>query len=316
VNGQPDRATGREWDAEQAVPASLAARLVGAQFPGLRGAPVELLATGWDNTVYLVGGQWVFRFPRREVALPGLQREVAALPRLAPLLPLPIPVPELIGTPDGAYPWPFWGARPVPGTELAESGLRGAALVRAAAGVGAFLRALHEPGLAARAGLTGLGLPVDPMRRADPRSRMAPARERLGRLAGRNAWEPDPAIERLFAAAGRLGAPLDPPVVTHGDLHARHLLVGPDGAAAGVIDWGDLCLADPAVDLSLAYGGFAGPARAALLAEYGPVGAERELRARVLAVSLCAALAEYALSDNRERLLQESLAGLRRAVSG
>jgi hypothetical protein len=35
----------------------------------------------------------------------------------------------------------------------------------------------------------------------------------------------------------------------------------------------------------------------------------------VLAVSLCASLADYALLDGRERLLRESLAGLRRAVS-
>jgi aminoglycoside phosphotransferase (APT) family kinase protein len=82
-----------------------------------------------------------------------------------------------------------------------------------------------------------------------------------------------------------------------------------------VIDWGDLCLADPAVDLSLAYGAFAGPARAALLAAYGPVPPARELAARVLAVSLCAALAEYAADEDRPVLLAESLAGLRRAVT-
>jgi aminoglycoside phosphotransferase (APT) family kinase protein len=41
-------------------------------------------------------------------------------------------------------------------------------------------------------------------------------------------------------------------VLCHGDLHVRHLLVDGDGSAAGVIDWGDLCLADAAVDLSIA----------------------------------------------------------------
>ncbi len=62
----------------------------------------------------------------------------------------------------------------------------------------------------------------------------------------------------------------------------------PDGLAAGVIDWGDCCLADPALDLSLAYGAFSGSARDALLSAYGrPVDEERELRARLLA--LCCA---------------------------
>ena len=121
---------------------------------------------------------------------------------------------------------------------------------------------------------------------------------------------------RWIGEAGGLGPPAGRPVLAHGDLHLRHLLVGESGDASGVIDWGDICLADPAVDLSLAYSGFAGPARAALLAAYGPVDAERELRARVLAVSVCASLAEYAFSDGRARLLRESLAGLRRAVAG
>ena len=316
VDGQPDRAPRLQWEAEQLVSASLAAELIGLQFPRLSGAQVELLATGWDNTVYLAGGQWVFRFPRREVALPGIQREIAILPRLAPHLPLPVPVPELIGTPSGAYPWPFWGARLIAGTELAEAELPDSARAQAGASAGRFLRALHHPHLAEVAGPGEPGLPEDPMQRADPRIRAARAREPLERLARLAAWIPDPASERLFGEAGGLGPPAGRPVLAHGDLHLRHLLVGESGDASGVIDWGDICLADPAVDLSLAYSGFAGPARAALLAAYGPVDAERELRARVLAVSVCASLAEYAFSDGRARLLRESLAGLRRAVAG
>jgi aminoglycoside phosphotransferase (APT) family kinase protein len=316
VDGQPDQAPRLQWEAEQLVSAPLAAELIGRQFPRLRGVPVELLATGWDNTVYLVDGQWAFRFPRREVALPGIRHEIAVLPLLAPRLPLPVPVPELVGTPSDAYPWPFWGARLVPGTELAEAGLPDSARAQAGASVGRFLRALHHPRIADLAAVAELGLPEDPMRRADPAARAARAREPLERLARSAAWVPDPAVERLFGTAERLRPPAGSAVIVHGDLHLRHLLVGRSGDASGVIDWGDVCLADPAVDLSLAYSGFAGPARAALLAAYGPVDLDRELRARVLAVSLCAALAEYAFSDGRVRLLREALAGLRRAVSG
>ena len=316
VNGQPDEAPRLQWEAEQPVSASLAAGLIGRQFPRLRGAPVEPLATGWDNTVYLVDGAWVFRFPRREIALPGIQREIAVLPLLAPHLPLPVPVPELVGRPSGAYPWPFWGARLVAGTELAEAELPDSERVRAGASVGAFLRALHDPGLVAVAGQAGPQLPDDPMRRAYPGVRAKRAREILGRLAQSAGWEPDAAIERLFGAADRLGPPAGPAAIAHGDLHLRHLLIGEGGDASGVIDWGDLCLADPAADLSLAYCGFAGPARVALLAAYGPVDAERELRARVCAVSICVALAEYAISDGRAALLRETLAALGRVVSG
>ncbi len=301
-----------EWDAEHTVSEKQAAALVGDRFAHLRGAPVRVLATGWDNTVFLVGGRWVFRFPRREMALPGVRREIAALPALAPRLPLPVPVPELIGRPGNGYPWPFWGARLIPGDELAETGLEGAARTRAAAGLGEFLRALHDPALVGEA---GADLPRDPFRRGDPAVRAPMARVRLARLAGDGVFTPDARVERLLAEGERLGPSGEADVVSHGDLHMRHLLVGGDARAAGVIDWGDLCLADPAVDLSLAYGGFEGAARAELLSAYGPVGADRELRARVLAVFLCAALAEYAASTGRQRLLAEVLAGIGRAVA-
>ena len=58
----------------------------------------------------------------------------------------------------------------------------------------------------------------------------------------------------------------------------------------------------------------AGPAREAFLAAYGTVPPDRELAARVLAVSLCASLADYAAAEDRPVLLREALAGLARAV--
>ncbi|MDN3358278.1 phosphotransferase [Actinomadura sp. DC4] len=301
------------WEPEHLVTADAAADLIGDQFPRLRGASVEAFATGWDNTVFLVAEQWIFRFPRRAVALPGLRREIDVLPRLAPRLPLPVPVPEFAGRPSPAFPWPFWGARHLPGRELADAGLADGARAGAAAGLGAFLRALHDPRLVP---VTGVALPRDPQSRAEPSVRSPFARERLARLTRDGVWTLDPAVERLLADGERLGPCTGAAVVSHGDLHIRHLLVDADARASGVIDWGDLCVADPAVDLSLAYAGFAGPARTALLSAYGPVGEEREVRARVLAVFLCAALAEYAAATGRETLLTEALAGLGRAVAG
>src|SRR5690349_19751961 len=81
------------WDAERVVGVERARELVGRAVPELHGAPVQQLSAGWDHTVLLVDGRWVVRFPRRAVALPGFRRELAVLPLLAPLLPLPVPVP-------------------------------------------------------------------------------------------------------------------------------------------------------------------------------------------------------------------------------
>jgi aminoglycoside phosphotransferase (APT) family kinase protein len=295
------------------VTAEAAAALIGARFPALEGAPVEALATGWDNTVFLVGGEWVFRFPRRRIAVPGVEREIAVLPAIAPRVPLPIPVPRFAAGPSEVFPWPFWGARMIPGRELAEVRPADGDRTALAEQVGAFLRALHDPALAAEA---GNGLAHDPMARADPALRAARTLPRLDALVRLGVWERDRAVTDLLADARHRDAPGGEPVIVHGDLHVRHLLLDPGGRAAGVIDWGDVCLADPAVDLSIAYAGFAGAARAALLAAYGPVPPEREAAARVLALNLGATLAEWAASTGRAALLAEALAGVGRAVAG
>ena len=88
------------WDPEVAVDLELARRLLEEQFPALATEPIELLGRGWDNTVFTVGDAWVFRFPRREVVLPGFRNEIEFLPELARLLPVAIPLPELVGVPS------------------------------------------------------------------------------------------------------------------------------------------------------------------------------------------------------------------------
>lgn len=290
------------WESAQPVDAARAAALVYPQFPSLAGAPVREVATGWDNSVLLVGDV-LFRFPRREIALDGQRRELAVLPLLRGL-PLAVPEPTHLGEPAGDYPWPFWGAPLVPGDELGR--FPDADRRAAAEALGAFLRALHDLPVE-------VDLPRDPMQRSSPTARALQAQPHVDALVARGAW--DPSAEALAVLASPLGAPADPPVLVHGDLHLRHLLVAPTGAPTGVIDWGDTCFADASVDLSLAYAGFEGRDREVLLAAYGPVPAEREERARALAVGLCVALADWASTVGERELLAEYLRGADRACS-
>lgn len=308
---------GNLWDPEHSLDERGARELLAAQFPQLALHAVQPLTYGFDNTVFVVDGTWAVRFPRRQMGADLVAKEVALLPALAPLLTLPVPVPELVGRPQGSFPWPFWGGRLLPGVELADADLPEDGRDRLGADVGNFLRALHRPELADR---FGAGLPHDPMRRATPASRGPVGRQSLDRLAARGLWaggcHEDAAFDALLAAGAGLGPPTGPEVLVHGDLHLRHVLVDGAGAATGVIDWGDACLADPVVDLSFGYCALSGSARAAFFAAYGEQpDAERELRGRVLAAALCAVLAEYAVTESRPALLAESLAGFTRAVT-
>ena len=292
-----------EWSPEVTVDADFARRLISSQFPDVAGDSLRLIGEGWDNTVWLVDEQWVFRFPRRQLAIPGVEREIAALASLAPLLPLPVPAPVFVGEPADGFPWPFFGARFLPGSE--PLGLSEDARARLARPLGEFLRALHAADVP--------DLPADPFGRADVTIRVPKTREQLVALAAEGLWHAPSSVDEILSAAEHLPAP-EPTVVCHGDLHLRHLLVDDAVAAACVIDWGDLCRGDPSIDMPLVWALL--PNRDDFLAAYGPVTDDQLLRARVLALFLCAVLALYANHEGMHALEAEALAGLDRASAG
>lgn len=295
------------------VDAGLARQLVREQFPAIEAESVELLGIGWDNTVFLIDGVWAFRFPRRQIAIPGVIREMHLLKRVASMLPLAIPVPRWRGQPSPAYAWPFFGSALIEGREL--TGLEPGEREDVASALGHFLRTLHGMDVDTSASSLPQDFPTDPMQRAFPRARRAFTEGRLQRIAGSPRHLRTPAIVRLLDAADRLGQSENRRVFVHGDLHVRHVLVSASGAATGVIDWGDACLADPSVDISIAFASLSGNARAAFFAAHGSVDPDQELRARALAISISASLADHALAIDDEPLIEETAAALQRAVS-
>jgi aminoglycoside phosphotransferase (APT) family kinase protein len=92
-------------------------------------------------------------------------------------------------------------------------------------------------------------------------------------------------------------------------------VVDAGGRATGIIDWGDVSAGDPSADLSIAYGSLAGEARASFFDAYGPIDGLTELRARVIATFLAAALLGYAADRGMEGLREESLRALERVVA-
>ena len=186
--------------------------------------------------------------------------------------------------------WPFFGAELVPGDELRRPRRGRARRAGAAAG--------RVPARAARR-VAG--------RRRCPRSGWRWRRwwRSRGGASRPRSWAAPPVVFELLDAAAEL-PPLAPSVVCHGDLHFRHLLVR-DGALTGVIDWGDLCRGDPAVDLMAYWMALPGFARPDFLRAYGhPVREDQLLRARVWALVCGAGLLEYALDVGDERLAREA----------
>lgn len=292
-------------DAELVIDAGLVRATLGEQFPELDASSARLIGEGWDNSVWLVEERWAFRFPRRAVASGLTARELSVLPGLAPLLPVPIPEPRFIGQPSGAYPWAFFGGPLLAGREPGEADLSDADRETVGAELGSFLRVLHGVEL-------DIGLPFDPNRRADMAFRVPRARECLAEVEAAGVWHPPESVERILESALGL-PPTDVKATLHGDLHARHVLVE-NGRLSAVIDWGDVCVGDPSIDVQLAWSLLPPAGRARFVQSYGPIDDERLLRARVTALYFGAMLATYAHSVGDDALRRECVAGLDRTL--
>ncbi len=285
---QPAPDAAPQWTPERTTAPDDARALIAAQFPEFANARVEPFGNGWDNTAFLVDGAFVFRFPRREIAVPLIARELAILPLIAGALPAPIPVPRFAGVPSASFPWPFAGYPRLAGTtvDAAPGALGGTRLAR---DLGAFVGALHaiDP-----SGAIVRDLPPDELGRLDHARCFPKARDRLAALHAVGAIaDPQPLVDELLAIAPRAneaGAR-----IVHGDLYARHVLVAEDGRLAGVIDWGDVHAGDPALDLSVAELIFTAGDREAFFAAYGDVEARTRERARYRAIYHAALVADY-----------------------
>jgi aminoglycoside phosphotransferase (APT) family kinase protein len=284
------------WAPDAVVDEDLAAHLVRTQFPELAHLSVRRFAAGWDNAVFSVGPDLLFRFVHRAIAVPLAERELVVLPALTGRLPLTVPRPIYVGRPVAEFDRPFWGGPRISGVELAVAGLDDASRVPTAQALGAFLRALHAPevldDVVATARVGGVTLPSDPNRRGEPLVLHERAGARVRRLRDAGADVDADALLEVLDEAVAVGRSARRPVLLHGDLHVRHVLVSSDGVATGVIDWGDTGLGDPAVDLMIGYAAFVGQARAAFLDAYGPPEPGAAERARAVAVNGCTALLE------------------------
>lgn len=289
------------WLPQRVVDTRQARALMQEAWPSLRVDTLEPFGAGWDNTAYLVNQAWVVRFPRRENCVVSMRREIAALPVLAPRLPLRIPVPTYACDGVPSFDWPFAAYPLVPGATACKLALTDAERWQAAPRVAEFLRTLHAT---APAALAAAVLPTGRFDFAWLATWEERTADRLATLvaAGVVTSSQHVALLRLIAhGAPSAEAPL---VVVHGDLYVRHIVMNAAREVAGVIDWGDIALGEVARDLAVAFTMFPPRARDALLAAYGASPADAAL-AHVIAAHHAIAGLAYAHAEGDEDLRRE-----------
>jgi aminoglycoside phosphotransferase (APT) family kinase protein len=305
--------SGRPWAAEVEVSPALATALIESQFPTLAPVTLESMGAGWDNTAYLVNDEWVFRFPRRTIAVPLLETEGRVLPALAPRLPCPIPRPVWFGRADATYKWPFLGYRRLDGHVASDVDLGDDARAALAVPLARFLRALHDVPLAEA---QAWGAPPDRVGYLDKARLERLARPALSDLAGRGIIDDaSPWLDVLDAGLAAL--PLSGALsVVHGDFYSRHILVDDAGAVTGVIDFGDLHLGHPAMDLSVAWTVLPPRARREFFAIYGEVNDGTRAVARLRALVSGLAQEAYGRDVGDSKIEREGVLSLRSVIAG
>ncbi|TDD81516.1 aminoglycoside phosphotransferase family protein [Actinomadura rubrisoli] len=247
-------------DHRPAIDAALVRKLVDTQFPQWTRLPLELLdPAGSDHVIYRLGEELSVRLPRHADAIGQARKEAEWLPRLAPHLPLAIPVPAGVGEPAFGYPWPWAVSHWLDGEVATVEALSDSS--ETAVGLAEFLTALQQftpedmPDEGARADLT-----VEPLADRDRETRAA--------IADVDGVFDTAAMTELWDQA--LSAPGwgRPAVWFHGDFHTGNLLTV-DGRLSAVIDFGELGIGDPARDLIIAFTLMSAGTRAAFRAALG-----------------------------------------------
>jgi aminoglycoside phosphotransferase (APT) family kinase protein len=219
--------------------AQLVARLLTGQFPHWAHLPIQPVASaGTDNALYRLGDDLVVRLPRIHWAVGSLDKEHHWLPRLAPHIPLAIPVPLAKGDPTEGYPWHWSVYRWLDG-ETPTVDHHGDSR-QLAIDLASFITALQR---------------IDPTD-GPPSSRGGPlaTRDEATRTAIealRGAIDTH-AVTAAWEAALAASPWTLPPVWLHADLAPGNVLLVRQRLAA-VIDFSVLGLGDPACDLPIAW---------------------------------------------------------------
>jgi aminoglycoside phosphotransferase (APT) family kinase protein len=257
-----------QWTPDIEIDAALAASLVANQFPELARSTVQPFGFGWDNAAFLIDNQIVFRFPRRKIAANLIEREIALLPHVAKQLPLAISAPQFIGTKTAEYPWVFAGYKLIVGSTLCSVALSDSSRGDLAEPIAKFLKMLHGMETAQ---LVARGLPPDDIGRLDHAKRFRIARERISELTACGQLATGDSLTTWLEAHPTVALEDEKRRLVHGDLYARHILINGSGRPTGVIDWGDVHLGDPALDIAIAHLILPSNSHAAFRAAYGPI---------------------------------------------
>jgi aminoglycoside phosphotransferase (APT) family kinase protein len=299
------------WEQTITIDTELALKLITEQ-QHIAVKDIQLLDAGWDNVVYRVNQTLIFRFPRREFGIVCMENEIALTPYIQSQVPFILSAAQWIGKPTQAYPYVYAGYSQVLGKPLCEAAHALVDNVKFARTLAAWLKALHA-------------IPVT----EDLQAQVKGSYEWKLNIAHRvsRCYENLTHYEKYYEQAGFNKAVLVniielfkqwsfepiPFVFVHGDLYSRHIIVNEMIQPVGLIDWGDVHIGHPGVDLSSGMI-FTKKALTVFLDTYGSV--NRNTQQVMLFNSFCHSMSflPYAFEQKKEDLQHWATLVLQRVI--
>jgi len=298
-----------QWDAEWEVSEELAHQLISNQFPQLASKRIQKLGHGWDNTVYVVGNEYVFRFPRREVAIHSLTIEKNILPKLKEYCSIEYSLPLFFGEGNYGYPAPFLGYSYLSGEF--PIGLTDEQRAVSATTLAVFLKNLHAfPVQIAEEN----GVRHDHRNLTDIALRKEKMHQFLSNISSHLSEEEYLALSNYLKGLTTKKV-TQKHTFLYGDLHFKNMLVDKSGTVSGIIDWGDINIGHPACDLNVVYSFLPPNARATFFDVYGEVDEETKLLARLMAIYIPILIMMQAIDLNDLKSIDEAKATIKRALA-
>lgn len=299
------------WDSDVEVTIDEAQQIIREQFPILEPVSIKESGEGWDNKVFVVNESVIFRFPRRKIAVPLIERENRWLPQLKQHLHsnIQISTPIYIGQPSSKFPYPFTGYPLIKGVSTNEREIsvkdRGAIVED----IALFLKALHQIPSSHFLGIIG-----DEIGRLDVHAKKLEVIQRLEWMEANEVIDSRKPFLAIIQLAINTSVTARNTLV-HGDFYFRNFLICNNLRLAGVIDFGDMHLGHRAVDLAVAYTFVPSYMRERFFSIYGAIDKETESLAMFRGLHVMCYLLFYGMDKQDEGIIREAKVGLANLIS-
>lgn len=265
-------------------------QLVEANAPHYADLSITYLDSGFDNDCFALGTDYAIRIPRHRDGADLLRIEARWVPIVAAGLTLAVSTPVFVANPGNGCEWPWLIHRRVAGSPAWNAAVLDTP--EAATCLGRFCARIRRP--------APHDAPFNPYRSIPLHERGDGVTHNAERLThdSRLTNEELRRLTGIFEAGIEADGGPRSGYWSHGDLHPGNVMTL-DGAVSGVIDFGDMAAADPALDLAIAWYSFSAPNRDVFFSEADLPHTDMVARSHGWAVAI--ALSTFARPDLPER---------------